>query len=411
MDFRTLISLARDAYLQYYLIMIEKKLLNTALERIKHGGVRVTYWDGDSYTFGPEKPYYEMEVKSPVAVRRILKNLSMGFGESYAEGLIEIKGDLEGPIRLLVENQEAFAGLSKLLVFAKLRKNKTKKQRSYIAHHYDIGNDFYKLWLDKSMTYSCAYFKTPKDSLETAQKQKVEHILKKLQLKKGQTLLDIGSGWGTLLITAAKKYGVTGHGVTLSEEQLSYATDMAKKAKVADKVTFELANYQDLPKRGLQFDRIVSVGMFEHVGKGNHHNYYKAVDQLLKPNGLSLLHSITQQTEQPNDPWIDKYIFPGGYIPSNREIVNALPNYNLRLVDYENLRIHYAMTLEEWMRRYERHKPAIEKMFDKKFYRMWHAWLACSASSFRYGQLDLSQYVFTKGPQNDAPLTREFIYK
>jgi cyclopropane-fatty-acyl-phospholipid synthase len=391
--------------------MIEKNLLNAIFRHIKHGGVQVTYWDGDNYTFGPEKPYFHLHIKNPRAIRRIVKNLSLGFGESYTKGLIEIKDDLEGPIRLLSENQEAFAGLNKLVALTKLRKNVTKKQRSYIAHHYDIGNDFYKLWLDKSMTYSCAYFKTPKDSLETAQEQKVQHILKKLQLKKDQTLLDIGSGWGTLLITAAKKYDVSGHGITLSKEQLAYATAAAKKAGVADGVTFELANYQDLPKRGLQFDRIVSVGMFEHVGKGNHHNYYNAIDQLLKPNGLSVLHSITQQTELPNDPWIDKYIFPGGYIPSNREIIKALPNHNFRLVDYENLRVHYAMTLEEWMRRYEHHKPEIEKMFDKKFYRMWHAWLACSAASFRYGQLDLSQYVFTKGPQNDAPLTREFMYK
>lgn len=409
LNFSTLVVLGID--LRYYDRMMEKRLLNSILERIRHGGVRLTYWDGDTYTFGPEKPYYHMTIKSPLAVRRMLRNLSLGFGESYAEGMIEIEGDLEGPVRLLAENQAAFATLGKLLPLARLRRNVTKKQRAYIAHHYDVGNDFYKMWLDRSMTYSCAYFKTSSDTLEAAQKQKVEHILKKLQIGKGQTLLDIGSGWGTLLITAAKKYGAVGHGVTLSEEQLAYATAAAKKAGVADKVTFELTNYQDLPGRGLKFDRIVSVGMFEHVGKGNHHDYYRAVDRLLAPGGISLLHTITQQTELPNDPWIDKYIFPGGYIPSNREIVGALPRHGFRLVDYENLRIHYAMTLEEWMRRYVQHRSAIEKMFDKKFYRTWHAWLASSAASFRYGQLDLSQYVFTKGPQNEAPLTREYIYK
>lgn len=395
----------------YFLMTMEKRVFNAILSKIRHGGVRVTYWDNDSYTFGPAKPYYHMQIKSPKAIRAMLKNLSLGFGESYSSGLIEIKGDLRGPIRLLAENQEAFAGLNKLLYLAKLHKNVRGKQRSYIAHHYDVGNDFYKLWLDKSMLYSCAYFKSEKDTLEAAQTQKIEHILKKLQLKKGQTLLDIGSGWGTLLITAAKKYGVTGHGVTLSKEQLAYAQAAAKKAKVHGKITFELANYQDLPARGFTFDRIVSVGMFEHVGKNNHAAYYKAINALLKPDGVSVLHTITQQTELPNDPWIDKYIFPGGYIPSNREIVNALPEYNFRLTDYENLRIHYAMTLEEWMRRYEKHRPAIVKMFDEQFYRTWHAWLASSAASFRYGHLDLSQYVFTKGPQNDGPLTRDFLYK
>lgn len=390
---------------------IEKQLYNSLLSRIRHGGMRITYWDGETYTFGPEKPYFHMQVKSPKAIRAILKNMSLGFGESYSDGLVEIKGDLEGVMRLVFENQEVFAGLNKLLYFAKLHKNVKGKQQAYIAHHYDIGNDFYKLWLDKSMMYSCAYFTSEKDTLEAAQKQKVDHILKKLQLEKGHTLLDIGSGWGTLLITAAKKYGITGRGVTLSKEQLAHAKEAAKRAKVAHKVTFELANYQELPARGLSFDRIVSVGMFEHVGQNNHDDYYRAIDKLLKPEGISVLHSITQQTELPNDPWIDKYIFPGGYIPSNREITKALPAHNFRLVDYENLRIHYALTLEEWMRRYEHHRPTITKMFDQRFYRMWHLWLASSAASFRYGQLDLSQYVFTKGPQNDLPLTRDFLYK
>lgn len=390
---------------------MEKQIYNSILGRIQHGGMRITYWDGDSYTFGPAKPYFHMVIKSPKAVRAILKNMSLGFGEAYSNDLIEIEGDLEGPVRLVAENQQVFQGLNKLLYLAKLQKNVTQKQKSYIAHHYDIGNDFYKLWLDKSMMYSCAYFKSATDTLEVAQKQKVEHILKKLQLKKGQTLLDIGSGWGTLLITAAKKYGVTGHGVTLSKEQLAYAKKAASKAGVADKVTFELVNYQELPARDITFDRIVSVGMFEHVGKGNHDDYYRAIDRLLNPGGISVLHTITQQTELANDPWIDKYIFPGGYIPSNREITKALPAYNFRLVDYENLRIHYAMTLEEWMRRYEKHRPAVVKMFDEHFYRMWHLWLACSAANFRYGALDLSQYVFTKGSQNDSPLTRDFLYK
>jgi cyclopropane-fatty-acyl-phospholipid synthase len=321
---------------------------------------------------------------------------------------MEIEGSLEGVVRLKAENSSALSYLNKIPSLPKLHKNTRNAQKKYIAHHYDLGNDFYKLWLDKSMLYSGAYYKTPMEQLETAQKNKVEHILKKLQLKKGQKLLDIGSGWGTLLIAAAKKYGVTGHGVTLSEEQFAFATDAAKKSGVAGKVTFEIANYQELPERGLAFDRVVSVGMFEHVGQGNHKDYYRAIDKLLKPDGLSVLHTITQQTELPCDPWIDKYIFPGGYIPSTREILHAFPHYNFRLTDYENLRIHYAMTLEEWQRRYQANKKKVIGMFDEKFYRMWDFWLACSAASFRYGELDLSQFVFTKGTQNELPLTRDF---
>ncbi len=390
--------------------MIEKRIIHSILGRLKHGGLKVTYWDGETHVYGTAKPYFHMHLKSPKAVRAILKNMSLGFGESYANGLIEIEGRLSGAAQLVHENQAAFSGLQKATRLTRLHKNVRSKQRSYIAHHYDLGNDFYKLWLDKSLTYSCAYFKSPRDKLETAQNRKVEYILKKLQLQPGHELLDIGCGWGTLLITAAKQYGIQGFGVTLSEEQFTFAKKAAKQAGVANKVKFELANYQQLPERGLQFDRVVSVGMFEHVGKGNHRNYYHAVGSLLKPNGLSVLHTITQQSEQPNDPWIDKYIFPGGYIPSNREIVSALPNYNFRLLDYENLRLHYALTLEEWQRRYESHRSEVLKMFDEHFYRMWDLWLASSAAGFRYGALDLSQYVFAKGIQNDLPLTRDFLY-
>ncbi|HSE29739.1 MAG TPA: cyclopropane-fatty-acyl-phospholipid synthase family protein [Candidatus Saccharimonadales bacterium] len=390
--------------------MIEKQLLNSLLGKIRHGGVGVTYWDGDSFTFGPTEPYFHLHIKSPKVIRAIFKNMSLGFGESYSDGSIEVTGDLRNIARLVAENQKAFAALSKALRKVTVRKNIQSKQKSYIAHHYDLGNDFYKLWLDKSLTYSCAYFKTENDTLETAQARKVDYILRKLQLQKGSTLLDIGSGWGTLLITAAKKYGIVGHGVTLSEEQLAHAREAAEQAKVSDRVTFELANYQELPSRGLMFDRIVSVGMFEHVGQGNHNDYYRAIDAMLKPEGVSLLHTITQQTELPVDPWIDKYIFPGGYLPSNREIVQAFPAYNFRLIDYENLRIHYAMTLEEWMKRYETHRPVVIKKFDERFYRTWHLWLASSAAGFRYGELDLGQYVFTKGPQNNLPLTRDFLY-
>ncbi len=388
----------------------EKQLIQSILSQLKYGGLTVTFWDGDTQKYGPDDPYAHVTLKSPKVLRAIIKNVSLGFGESYSDGLIEIEGQLGGPVRFVSDNRASFARLSRMRL-PKLHRNVRSKQQGYIAHHYDLGNDFYKLWLDKSMTYSCAYFGSPREKLEAAQRHKVDHILKKLQLQPGHELLDIGSGWGTLLITAAKEYGVSGHGVTLSKEQLVHSKEAAQKAGVADKVKFELANYQQLPERGLMFDRIVSVGMFEHVGKDNHHHYYRAVNAMLKPDGLSVLHTITQQTEAPTDPWIDKYIFPGGYLPSNREIVGAFPEYNFRLTDYENLRLHYAMTLEEWQRRYNRHRDEVIKMFDERFYRMWDFWLACSAVAFRYGNLDLSQYVFTKGVQNDLPLTREFLYK
>jgi len=390
---------------------VEKTLLDKLLSHMKSGGVRVTYWDGTTVKYGPDKPLLHVTVHSPKAVRAIARHTSVGFGESYMDGLIDVKGPIDQVNRMSIENTPTNKVLRKVRLRRAKNSNRRGRQRGYIAHHYDIGNDFYKLWLDKSMTYSCAYFRKPSDSLEKAQSQKVDHILRKLQLKKGMHLLDIGSGWGTLLIRAAKEYGVTGVGVTLSRNQRAHAEEAAKKAGVDKLVKFELLNYQDLAERGDKFDRIVSVGMFEHVGKGNQPKYFSAIDKMLKPQGLSVLHTISHAHETPTDPWIDKYIFPGGYLPTVGQVVNQLPRYNFYLADYENLRMHYAMTLDEWLRRFELHKKEVLDMYDERFYRMWRLYLGSSSAAFRYGDLSLSQFVFTKGQNNDLPLTREFLYK
>jgi len=390
--------------------MLEKQLLETYLKKLKNGGVGVSYWDGDQKTYGPSDPYVTLHIKSPQVVRKMMRNPTMGVGESYAEGLLEVEGPLTDVVRIAIENPSRLKPLVRTLASHKLNKNVKTHQKSYIAHHYDLGNDFYQLWLDKQMLYTCAYYKSPKDTLEKAQKQKIDYVLKKLRLQKGQSIADLGCGWGTLLITAAKKYGATGIGVTLSEEQVTYANAAAKKAGVDKQIKFELLNYQALPERGETYDRVVSVGMMEHVGRHNHHTYFEAVNSLLKPGGVSVAHFISQQKELPVDAWIDKYIFPGGYLPSVREITALLPNYNFRLIDYENLRPHYALTLHEWRKRFNKHQTWVEKKFDKKFYRMWDFWLASSEGSFKYGSIDLSHFVFTKGMTNDLPLTREDWY-
>lgn len=391
--------------------MIGRRVLHKIFLQLRHGAVTVTYPDGSRHTYGTGKPYFHLKFRTNAALRALLRNTTLGFGESYANGDIEVDGDLENIGRLVSENARALKPLS-LNRFTHTRvRNRRQKQRRFIAHHYDLGNDFYKLWLDRSMTYSCAYFRSETDTLEQAQQQKIDHILTKLQLQPGMSLLDIGSGWGELLITAAKRYGVTGHGVTLSSEQYKHSVKAAKEAGVADLLTFELINYQDLTDRGAQFDRIVSVGMFEHVGRGNQQDYYRAVARMLKPGSISVLHTITNQVETAADPWIDKYIFPGGYIPAVREVVHDLPSHDLHLIDYENLRIHYALTLEEWLRRFESHQKKVTLMYDERFYRMWRLYLASSAAGFRYGDLSLSQFVFTKGLNNELPLTREFMYK
>jgi cyclopropane-fatty-acyl-phospholipid synthase len=391
--------------------MIARALFDQVLGRLTTGGVIVHYWDGKTKTYGPDKPYFEVTIHHPRVLRAMLRNLSLGFGEAYMDGSLEIKGDILKVSQLAAKNQTTFKPLTKLSNLRPRQPNRPRRQRSQIAHHYDLGNDFYKLWLDESMTYSCAYFRHESDNLELAQNQKVDHVLRKLQLKKGQTLLDIGCGWGKLLIAAAQQNDVHGYGITLSEEQFKLAQERVAEAGLENQITIELLNYQDLAKRDITFDRIVSVGMYEHVGRGNHATYFRAIDKLLAPGGLSVLHTITNAEAESNDAWIDKYIFPGGYIPAAAATLRMLEAHGFELADYENLRFHYALTLEEWLRRYERHKAEVINRYDEQFYRMWRFYLANSATGFRYGSLSLSQFTFSRAAQPGLPLTREHLYE
>ncbi|HVQ43948.1 MAG TPA: cyclopropane-fatty-acyl-phospholipid synthase family protein [Candidatus Saccharimonadia bacterium] len=392
--------------------MFERTLFDKLLRRLKSGGVTVHYWDGTTTHYGPAKPYFELILHHPRAVRAIMRQFTLGFGEAYMDGAIDIAGDITQIGRLIAENRSAFAALTKLSNLRRRQPNRPGRQRHLIQHHYDLGNDFYRLWLDKSMTYSCAYFRHADDTLEAAQSQKVEHILRKLQLSPGQTLLDIGCGWGQLLIAAAQKTpGLRGRGITLSAEQFKLATERVAAAGLKDRITIELISYHDLAARDLKFDRIVSVGMYEHVGYRNHAGYFRAVKQMLAPNGLSVLHTISTEHLQPNDAWIDKYIFPGGFLPTVAETTKLMEAHGFELQDYENLRYHYALTLDEWLRRFESHRDEVKAMYDERFYRMWRLYLGGSIAGFRYSDLTLSQFVMTPGPNPHLPLTREFLYQ
>jgi cyclopropane-fatty-acyl-phospholipid synthase len=397
--------------------MLSKRVFHKIFRSIRAGGATLTYPDDSTEVYGDPAWSKKLHIHfhTARALRAVVKNPSVGFGEKYASGEITFeKGGFDELVYTLDANKQHFATWFRNPIVYHLGEASANvgKQRKNISAHYDIGNDFYKLWLDETMTYSCAYFKKPADSLEQAQVQKVEHVLRKLNLKKGMSLLDIGSGWGTLLIAAAKKYGVSGLGITLSTEQLTHSTRAARKAKVDHLIKFELANYQDLPGRKLKFDRVVSVGMFEHVGKLGAAKYFEVVSDLLHDGGVSVLHTIsTRDFHGGGDAWIDKYIFPGGYIPAIREINNLLPKYNLTAVDYESLRLHYALTLDEWHRRYVSHETVIRKRYGDFFYLTWEMYLASCAANFRAGGIDLSQFILVKGVTSDLPLTRDYLYK
>lgn len=391
--------------------MLEKTFLTQVLSRLQAGGVEVTFWDGRTKRFGPEKPWVKLRINDPKIVGEMRRNTEMAVGEGYMDGRVDVVGDLAELGHLGDVNQRALEKYLPLLARRPGKKVGSKgKEAANIRHHYDLGNDFYKLWLDKSMTYSCAYFKKKSDTLERAQQQKVDHVLRKLYLKRGQTLLDIGSGWGELIIRAAKQYGVKAHGITLSKEQLAKTKERIKKERLGKLVSVELKHYDDL-KPSKQYDRVVSVGMYEHVGQANHDRYMAAVDAALKPGGLSLLHTITQNVRRPMGPWIAKYIFPGGYIPALEEVVEKLPGHDFHALDVESLRRHYAMTLDEWYRRYERNVKTVTKMYGEEFVRMWRLYLRGSFAGFQWGNLDLHQILFSKGLTDDVPLTRDYMYR
>jgi cyclopropane-fatty-acyl-phospholipid synthase len=392
--------------------MITKAVFERVLHRITSGAIAIDYWGAERKTYGVGKPYVTVVLKDQKTLTEILRKGDMGFGEAYMDGRVQLEhGSMLDFLRFYNENRTFLTSkLGKRLVYHR-NNNAKKNQLEQIHTHYDLGNDFYKLWLDDTMTYTCAYYHSPKDTLEQAQRQKIDHVLRKLELQKGQEFIELGCGWGYLSVRAAKIYGAKGVAVTLSKEQYEFGKALAKKEGVDRLVTFKHMNYQDLIPSRKQYDRVVSVGMLEHVGQGNLRNYFDVVDGLLKPGGISVLHSITQQKEVPVVAWFDKYIFPGGYIPSLRETIAVLPEYGFRTIDVENLRPHYALTLREWLKRFEAHVPEITAMYDERFIRMWRFYLCSSTSAFELGDNDLSQIIFTKGINDSVPMTRTYLYK
>lgn len=358
------------------------------------------------YTIGEGRPEFTVRVKEPIPLTKLASSTSLALGEAYMDGTLEIEGDLYSALDQFLGQMGKFSTnrkrLRRLLQTATTKKNQKKEVKS----HYDIGNDFYKLWLDETMSYSCAYFRSEEDTLYEAQQNKVDYILKKLSLEEGMSLLDIGCGWGYLLIRAAKQYHVRGTGITLSEEQYHEFKKRIAEEGLEGQLTVLLMDYRDLPQSGLDFDRAVSVGMVEHVGRENYQLFVDCVNQVLKPGGVFLLHFISGLKEYSGDPWIKKYIFPGGMVPSLREMIACLSEDNFHTLDVENLRLHYNRTLRLWLENFETHREEVEQMFDKRFARMWELYLGSCAATFHNGIIDLHQILSTKGVNNELSMVR-----
>ena len=363
--------------------------------------------------------------KDPIVLKILNKNLhykllfrpDLYFGEAYSNGEIKIEnGTLTEFLDLALKN----IGRGELNFFSQLINklsgsyryltnfNFIKKSKMNVSHHYDLSDDLYDLFLDPKRQYSCGYFKNENDSLEDAQNNKIQHIIKKLNIQENQKVLDIGCGWGSLAIDIAKSINCEVTGITLSQNQFDYCVKKAKKLNLENQVTFKLIDYRELNEK---FDRIVSVGMFEHVGRKFYKKFFRQIEKLLNDNGVSLIHTIGS-VNPPRDPhpWITKYIFPGGYTPSLSEVTTPIEKAGLIVSDIEVLKLHYSHTLRHWKENCIKNKEQIVKMFDEKFFRMWEFYLAGGEIAFKWGDQVVYQFQLTKN-YTSTPSTRDYIYQ
>ncbi len=361
---------------------------------------------GERHQIGQGEPAFSVVVRQIPKVKELMTSTSLALGEAYMDGDIQVEGELYPALRHFMGQMGKFSTDTKVLGKLMFSSMSKKNQKKEVCSHYNIGNEFYRLWLDETLSYSCGYFQTETNTLYEAQCQKADRILEKLYLKKGMTLCDIGCGWGYLLLRAAKRYQVQGVGITLSEEQKKVFEEKIKEEHLEDVLRVELLDYRDLPKLSRCFDRVVSVGMVEHVGRENYGQYMECVQQVLKPGGLFLLHFISALKEYPGDAWMKKYIFPGGVVPSLREMLQIAGELGYYTLDVESLRRHYSQTLLRWNENFQKHRSRITEMFDERFARMWELYLCSCAATFMDGVIDLHQILMSNGINNELPMVR-----
>ncbi|MCU0566739.1 MAG: class I SAM-dependent methyltransferase [Oculatellaceae cyanobacterium Prado106] len=389
---------------------------------IEVGDLTVTNPQGKVFHFGQvgsDLPLH-LIIHNPDTCDRLLAFGTLGFCEAYMDGwwdeannnLVELIGLFHRSNVYAQAQNRLTVALAIKIITQRLQTVPTliQNSRKNVQHHYDLGNDFYQQFLDPTMTYSCGYQLQEADSLEQMQRQKYELICRKLALQPGESLIDIGCGWGGMLIYAAEHYGISGTGVTLSEPQATLARERIEHRGLSDRLKIIIADYREVQG---QYDKFVSIGMFEHVGKGNFATFMQKAFQLLTPNGIGLLHTIVTQSHERNGAWVDKYIFPGGYAPQLHELTQELWAAKLSVAHCENLKPHYAETMKRWAANVTTNRTAIASLdprYDERFLRMWYLYLQSFEASFRYGGLHVYQLLFYKGKQwqLNVPMTFSF---
>ena len=381
------------------------------LEGYEGTGFELGYWDGTSARFGKGAPVAKVHFRTRTSFYRSLFETSLGFGEGYVNQTIRIEGDLEeallalsGPYLALSEKELMRPWMQKMIA------RSLPREKADIEHHYGLGNEFYELYLDKKLQYSCGYFRTEDTSLDQAQDDKIEHTARKLYLQPGQKLLDVGCGWGHLMFHAAERYGVECHGITLCDNQASYIREQAKRRNLP--VHVRVQSYLELPDTP-KWDRIVSVGMMCHIGESRVDQFYDKIKSLSAPGAVVLLHCISKMVESTgSDPFVEKHVFPGYWFNSLEGMTSRAARRGYNVLDVENLRRHYALTAHHWRKNFLTNYDVIQRKlgFDDRFMRTWEFYLASVVAGFKSGHMNLIQMVMSNGVQDAYPWTREFMY-
>ena len=389
---------------------IEKLRQSTSLP------LRLELWNGRAFDFAAD-PTVKISVPRPSALRFLVSPDLMKLGQAYVEGYLRVEGPIQEIIRV-AESLARGAAARGRSGFGRFARHTRKRDRKAIQYHYDVSNEFYALWLDRNMVYSCAYFHQETDSLDTAQEQKLDHILNKLMLKPGERFLDIGCGWGALILRAAKKFGARATGITLSRNQHEFVSKRIKEEGLEGRCEVRLQDYRDVAGKGA-FDKIASVGMFEHVGLRNLEAYFSKINSLLTDGGLVMNHGIT--SSDPDSHWvgmgagefIDRYVFPQGELPHLSRVLRDMARTGFEVVDAESLRRHYARTCLEWAKRLEQRSGQAIASAGEKRYRIWQVYLAGCSHGFAQEWMNIYQLLARKqgGATNPLPLTRDYMYR
>ena len=390
------------------------RMIAKLLDMYDSPAIEFVLWNGDRIKPPGKTAVASVRVKDSSTLLGLVRDPALRFGDAYSDGKVEVDGDLVPFMEEVYRGAERarrersfISGLMQRLLKGGARSNSLTGSRDNIHHHYNIGNEFYSLWLGRTMAYTCAYYPTPATTLDEAQEAKMHHICRKMRLRPGETVVEAGFGWGRLAVHMAKYYGVKVRAFNIAKEQIAFAREYAKTNGLDKQIEYVEDDYRNITG---SYDAFVSVGMLEHVGVEHYRELGKVAKGVLGGNGRGLIHTIGRNFAAPLHPWIERRIFPGAEPPSLSQMMEIFEPVNLSVLDVENLRLHYARTLMDWLNLFELNADKVRSMFDERFVRMWRLYLAGAVAAFTTGTLQLFQVLFATADNNDIPATRAHLY-